>query len=43
MIDSAWCLVMEQVQFFLIKKRLDVQNTCYPRPTPYTDNISFLP
>ena len=36
MFYSAGCLVMAQIQFSLIKKRLDVQNTRYPSaPTPY--------
>ena len=49
MFDSAWCLVVAQIQFSLIKKRLDVQNSCYtPTPSKHTrlsmsDNISFLP
>ena len=28
MIGSAWCLVMVQIQFSLIKKKMDVQNAC---------------
>ena len=28
MFGSVWCLVMAQIQFSLIKKTLDVQNTC---------------
>ena len=42
MFDSARYLVMGQIQFSIIKKRLDVQSTRYP-PPPTSDNISFLP
>ena len=44
MFDSAWCLIMEQIQFSLIKKikieRPEHSLTLHP---PTSDNISFLP
>ena len=42
MLNSAWCLVMAQIQFSLMQKRLDVQSTCYP-PLPYILIFALTP
>ena len=43
MFGSAWCLVMAQIQFSLIKKKDWTSRTlAYPLPST-SDNISFLP
>ena len=40
---SAWCLVMAQIQFSLIKNRDWTSRTLDSHPSPTFDNISFLP
>ena len=43
MFDSAWCLVMAQIQFSLIKKNKDwTSSTLANPPFPASNNISFL-